>query len=520
MDKQNQACAGCGNIIPDSYFLICSLCGQHYDLLCANVGEKFFRLMQRKKEWKCIECHSKMPKKDNSNTPVRSSVFVLDSEDDERNNVTTRIKKTKEKDENIHIDPVYAPIDDVTRYLEVVRTMIREELNGEVMERLTNKISKAVEACTEVTLHASFEKLNNRISSLELKLQEMENNKDLSARTQHGERPSPNNKLGASTKQMQSRPVVKEVPTVDRVPAKRKPEKSKNTSSDQTGSSTILISSPKIPPLMTTDNNTKVEEEEGFIEVRHRRTRLSSPHVLRGVATPGSTSLEENGKKIVKKVEETMPKPLKKVIIIADQQGKGLQPCLQSVLGSQFSISCFWKGGAKMLDVLNSFKTEIMSLSKEDYVVVVGGTNDTNPCEYKTVIRTWLNFITNTNIIICEVPFNKSLNEFMLNQVLSQLCEQHEYCTFLDLNYTNSYIPRKDKVTNISRYVLREILRIQNQGKYKDYILDACNKSTQTEDLGIGASNFTKVTPVLVNEDDKIATKNVTRYNDLDFFRV
>lgn len=228
-------------------------------------------------------------------------------------------------------------------------------------------------------------------------------------------------------------------------------------------------------------------------------------------------------KKIVKKVEETMPNPIKKVIIIADQQGKGLQPCLQSVLGTQFSISCFWKGGAKMLDVLNSCKTEIMSLSKDDYVVVVGGTNDTNPCEYKTAIKTWLNFITNTNIIICEVPFNKSLNEFMLNHVISQLCEQHEYCTFLDLNYTNRYIPRKDKfVTNISRYVLREILRIQNQGKYKDYILDACNKSTQTEDSGMGAANFTNVTPVLVNGDDKIATKNrnVTSNNDLDFFLV
>lgn len=47
---------------------------------------------------------------------------------------------------------------------------------------------------------------------------------------------------------------------------------------------------------MATENNTSVEGEEDWIEVRRRRPRVSSPQLLRGVAKPDTTPLETSDK--------------------------------------------------------------------------------------------------------------------------------------------------------------------------------------------------------------------------------
>lgn len=67
-------CGGCRAIIKDRRYLFCSVCKENYDLECANVSEsRFYNTMSKehKKEWRCIVCKSKEPKKDNTNTPVR-----------------------------------------------------------------------------------------------------------------------------------------------------------------------------------------------------------------------------------------------------------------------------------------------------------------------------------------------------------------------------------------------------------------------------------------------------------------
>lgn len=68
------SCAGCGQEIKDRLFLKCSNCNTNYDLECANVPEKrFFNTMtkEHKCSWKCPLCRSKMPKIDNTNSPVQ-----------------------------------------------------------------------------------------------------------------------------------------------------------------------------------------------------------------------------------------------------------------------------------------------------------------------------------------------------------------------------------------------------------------------------------------------------------------
>lgn len=223
-----------------------------------------------------------MPRKDNSNTPVRPLLAVCDSDNDEQDDVAITEEKTKEINENIH-----PPLDDESNYLEVVRSMIREELNGEVVERLANKISKSVEMCIQATLRVSFEKLNNKINSLELKLQQVASNTHSDVQIQQAKDSSHPLNQDENTHQQKSTPLVKRLTSVGYSNAVKKSEKpGKSVHSPVTPATPI-----KTNRHMATDNSTTIEGDD-WIEVRRRRSRISSSQVLRGVAKPGFTSLE------------------------------------------------------------------------------------------------------------------------------------------------------------------------------------------------------------------------------------
>ncbi|KAJ0180236.1 hypothetical protein K1T71_003640 [Dendrolimus kikuchii] len=49
----------------------------------------------------------------------------------------------------------------------------------------------------------------------------------------------------------------------------------------------------------------------------------------------------------------------RKIMIVADDQGKNMQRNIQKLVGKEFFVSCFWKPGANMHEVLLSEKTEI-----------------------------------------------------------------------------------------------------------------------------------------------------------------
>lgn len=69
----NKTCAGCKDIIKNREGLECCACHLWYDVLCANISEKRFKVMsqEHKRTWICAQCRSKQPKGDNTNTPVR-----------------------------------------------------------------------------------------------------------------------------------------------------------------------------------------------------------------------------------------------------------------------------------------------------------------------------------------------------------------------------------------------------------------------------------------------------------------
>lgn len=104
VNKPTLKCIGCKNEISQEEHLSCSLCESKYDLLCANISAERYRLMDKDKfTWRCPECHSKQPKVDNTNTPIRCPTpseqiyeeLITPSEMDMSYNVTHRRKPGK-----------------------------------------------------------------------------------------------------------------------------------------------------------------------------------------------------------------------------------------------------------------------------------------------------------------------------------------------------------------------------------------------------------------------------------------
>lgn len=69
-------CPGCQQKVPIRENLTCVLCKCRYDLECAGVSKDHYikvMTLEHRKSWKCQTCVCKIPKTDNSDTPVRSA---------------------------------------------------------------------------------------------------------------------------------------------------------------------------------------------------------------------------------------------------------------------------------------------------------------------------------------------------------------------------------------------------------------------------------------------------------------
>lgn len=114
----NNKCAGCTNKLDSSRVLQCSQCNDKYHHECLNITEKKYKNFDEayKANWVCPSCRSKVPKSDNSNTPVRSTALTSSSQLHE--NITMR---TKPKSSSGSCNCISA---------ESIREIIREELRS------------------------------------------------------------------------------------------------------------------------------------------------------------------------------------------------------------------------------------------------------------------------------------------------------------------------------------------------------------------------------------------------------
>lgn len=142
MSSNTIKCSGCNNAIQGKEFLNCNICKHRYDLQCAGITPQRFKTMtQEAKRWKCPECVSRMPKSDNTNTPLRTpqppvSESKVEVDPDEQScNITIRSKpkcQAKEiKDQGS---------DYVTE--ATLRAVIKQELAGTIKSTIKDLFSE------------------------------------------------------------------------------------------------------------------------------------------------------------------------------------------------------------------------------------------------------------------------------------------------------------------------------------------------------------------------------------------
>lgn len=142
------SCPGCKQKIQNKECLTCTLCKHTYDLECANVlKERFYSSMtiEQKKAWKCQTCRSKMPKTDNTNTPIRlhdRESAQLISTPTEISNITIRKCSTNTKnysmisDNSILGDTLYTEGRTTAQNTETQTENILQTLNEIIIQRL------------------------------------------------------------------------------------------------------------------------------------------------------------------------------------------------------------------------------------------------------------------------------------------------------------------------------------------------------------------------------------------------
>lgn len=141
-------------------------------------------------------------------------------------------------------------------------------------------------------------------------------------------------------------------------------------------------------------------------------------------------------------------------------------------------------------------------MSKDDYVILVGGINDKSPYLFQSALNKFLTCTQHTNVLISEIPYNRNLNEKRLNYILRFMCAKYENSVYLDMRY-GEYVPRRFQSSLLlCQSMVREILRIdyrhklqnyrakQESEKVKGHNILVVNKSTQTDPESVQSSNL------------------------------
>lgn len=134
---------------------------------------------------------------------------------------------------------------------------------------------------------------------------------------------------------------------------------------------------------------------------------------------------------------------------------------LQKLIGPNFLVRCFWKPGATIREVLLTEKTEVDKLRKNDFVIIIACTNDTNPSEFKFWIQSFIHDIKTTNILFSSIPYNKYLNVSKLNFELKFYClkgHSTNDVSFVEVNYFYRFPKRTSFLLYRCQVLVREIL--------------------------------------------------------------
>lgn len=160
-----------------------------------------------------------------------------------------------------------------------------------------------------------------------------------------------------------------------------------------------------------------------------------------------------------------------RVLILADENGRDMGVRLQKLLGDKFQVFSFIKSYAstkQVLDICNS--NYCKDFTKQDFVIVLTGSNDFNPLELQSSLYCCMSMLINTNVLLGTVFKSWHLNKHRVNNVLRLVSSNFNNCRMLELDtyYGVTYrgnMYKHDKET-VCGFILKDILQICYRNEY------------------------------------------------------
>lgn len=187
---------------------------------------------------------------------------------------------------------------------------------------------------------------------------------------------------------------------------------------------------------------TNDHEEPHFTEINlNRQNRLDTSRNHERQSKEQKLSIHEND--LQNENTETPRKRKKNIVLISDSHGRTLSERLNNTDPDNLRATGIVKPNANIVNVLKNHETLTKNMTKKDYLVVIGGTNDLHHvrCDLTIAeeIEELLKNTHTTNVIVSSIPFrydvpfvNTKIRQINLN--LKRITERYAHSTFMPFN--------------------------------------------------------------------------------------
>lgn len=144
-----------------------------------------------------------------------------------------------------------------------------------------------------------------------------------------------------------------------------------------------------------------------------------------------------------------------RILMFSDNQGLGIVQTLiknkHKLITDDYKVESMTKPNAKTKHVLAGCSNYTNLLSKKDHVIIMTGSNDTNPVEFMTEMSIALHYLKVCNVYVINVLNNNYLNESKLNYELKLITRNFKNCTFVEAR-THNVIQKIMHHINVNLY--------------------------------------------------------------------
>ena len=224
-----------------------------------------------------------------------------------------------------------------------------------------------------------------------------------------------------------------------------------------------------------------------------------------------------------------------KIVVIGDSHARGISSDLKVNLTKNYDVCGYVNPGSTMSHITQSAKKQIRSLTKNDTVIIFGGTNDVARNQTEIGQKHLQNFVkstSNTNLIVMSVPIRHDLhidscvNKEVLayNRKLTKRMKPHNHVQILNIDLDRSKFTSHGlhlngtgkeelarKTIEILDLTKKDIVQAKIMARWKEHNLNSCTEDEQvdksSEDTSSADANSINHEQHL-NHDDQEKTEN------------